>query len=447
LSPYRAIVATTWSEKHRITWNGPEIAVTLHQKSETNKKNKVMKTKKNLVKAMLMSILTAGMMTHNNPTPNAQAERTVLVYLAGHNDLSGCLERNIRQLKDGSRRMGSGTLLVFVRTKDSGRTPWVARIENGQVKDSVSVKDLNINVSGNYACDPDMMGQVMQYAFKKYPAKEYGLVLGGHSTGWIIEEEPNSVNTRAFGHDTGDYIYGATKWLNIPTMARLLEQGPHLTFIFADCCNFMCLESMYELRNTTDYIIGAPTEIPGEGAPYEEVVPAFFEKTTFATTIVDKYYAAQEGFLPLSVVKTSQMEQLASATRTAIDAVQAKIGNGYADTKGLIHYNYSGSNASHHQEYNIFYDAGDFFRSQLSDSEYQQWKQALDKAVVEKRFAQKWATCLTWRYCYSDFEMTQEKFHGVSMFVPQNPTGEYGKYYAKYNKDIEQLQWYQAVGW
>ena len=93
-----------------------------------------MKTKKNLVKTMLMSILTAGMMTltascsndddvlnemHNNPTPNAQAERTVLVYLAGHNDLSGCLERNIRQIKDGSRRMGSGTLLVFVRTKDS----------------------------------------------------------------------------------------------------------------------------------------------------------------------------------------------------------------------------------------------------------------------------------------------------------------------------------------
>jgi len=50
------------------------------------------------------------------------------------------------------------------------------------------------------------------------------------------------------------------------------------------------------------------------------------------------------------------------------------------------------------------------------------------------------------RYIYANFEMTQEKFHGVSMFVPQDPTGKYGKYYAQYNQDIKQLQWCKAVG-
>lgn len=140
------------------------------------------------------------------------------------------------------------------------------------------------------------------------------------------------------------------------------------------------------------------------------------------------------------------MEQLASATRTALNIVQDKTGDGYAETKGLIHYNYSDNNIAFHQEYNIFYDAGDFFRSQLSQSEYQQWKQALDRAVIEKRFAQHWDTYMLWRYIYADFEMTQEKFHGVSMFVPQDPTGKYGKYYAQYNQDIKQLQWCKAVG-
>lgn len=43
--------------------------------------------------------------------------------------------------------------------------------------------------------------------------------------------------------------------------------------------------------------------------------------------------------------------------------------------------------------------------------------------------------------------MTREKFHGVSMFVPQSPDGAYGEYYASYNQNICQLQWYQAVGW
>lgn len=424
-----------------------------------------MKTMKNLAKMMLVSILTAGMMTltacssdddmldeeqYNADMANrgtTQADRTVLVYLAGYNNLSGNVEKNVCQLKNGSKNISNGTLLVFVRSQSSGKTPWLARIERGQVKDSLSVDDLGIRVNGNYACDPEMMGQVMKYAFSHYPAKEYGLVLGGHSTGWLIEEEPNKSGTRAFGHDTGDYIYGEAKWINVPTMARLLEQGPHLTFLFADCCNFMCLETMYELRHVADYIIGAPSEIPGEGAPYEQMVPAFFEKTAFHTSIIDKYHAAQKGCLPLSVVKTSEMDQLADATRTAVEILKSKIGTGYANTEGLIHYNYSGCNTTFHHEYNIFYDAGDLMRSQLSQSEYEQWKRALDRAVIEKRYAEQWTTWLTWRYVYADFEMTPEKYHGVSMFVPQDPTGEYGKYYAQYNKDIQQLKWYEAVGW
>lgn len=97
--------------------------------------------------------------------------------------------------------------------------------------------------------------------------------------------------------------------------------------------------------------------------------------------------------------------------------------------------------------YNIFYDAGDFMRSQLPEADYQRWKQALDRAVIEKRFATHWDTHLLWRYIYTDFEMTQQKYHGVSMFVPQNPAGEFGKYYARYNETIRQLKWYEAVGW
>lgn len=54
-----------------------------------------------------------------------------------------------------------------------------------------------------------------------------------------------------------------------------------------------------------------------------------------------------------------------------------------------------------------------------------------------------WATELSWNKYYGDFTMTTEKYHGVSMFVPQDPTkGSYGKM----NIDIKQLSWYNAVG-
>ena len=426
-----------------------------------------MTTKKNLVKTMLMSILTAGTMmsftacsseddvlmeTKGNVSLDinqyATAERTVLVYLAGKNNLSESLQTNLEQMKAGSKHIGNNTLLAFVRRDIQGEQPWLARISNGELADSLSLDDMGISTSNMQACNPELMEQVLKYAYSHYPANEYGLVLGGHSTGWLIEQEPG--DTRAFGVDNGDgyaYSNNSKRWINVPTMASVLERVPHLKFIFADCCNFMCLETMYELRNVTDYIIGSPAEIPAEGAPYEQIMPALFEKNTFCSSIIDIYHRAQNGKVPLSAVKTSAMDQLASATCYALDMVQAKIGNGYADTQGLIHYGYSASSIQFHQEYNLFYDAGDFFRSQLSESDYRQWKQALDEAVVEKRFAKEWRTCMTWRYTYSDFEMTEEKYHGVSMYIPQDPSTEYGKYFARNNEDIKQLKWYQSVGW
>ena len=426
-----------------------------------------MTTKMYLVKTMLMSILTAGTMmsftacsseedvlmeTKGNVSLDtsqyATAERTVLVYLAGKNNLSESLQTNLEQMKAGSKRIGNNTLLAFVRRDIQGEQPWLARISNGELKDSLSLDDMGISTSNMQACNPELMEQVLKYAYSHYPANEYGLVLGGHSTGWLIEQEPG--DTRAFGVDNGDgYTYSSRnkRWINVSTIASVLERVPHLKFIFADCCNFMCLETMYELRNVTDYIIGSPAEIPAEGAPYEQIIPALFEKNTFCTSAIDIYYRTQKGEVPLSVVKTSAMDQLASATRNALDIVQAKAGNGYADTQGLIHYGYSASSIQFHQEYNLFYDAGDFFRSNLSEGDYLQWKQALDEAVVEKRFAKQWRTCMTWRYTYSDFEMTEEKYHGVSMYIPQDPNTEYGKYYTRNNEDIKQLKWYQSVGW
>ena len=424
-----------------------------------------MTTIKNLVKTMLVSILTVGTMMsftacssdnevlsevndnlQLNASRYAAAERTVLVYLAGKNNLSQSLQTNLEQMKAGSRLIGNNTLLVFVRRDMQGEKPWLARVNNGELTDSVSLDDMGFGNSNMQACNPELMEQVMRYAFSHYPANEYGLVLGGHSTGWLIDEEPGQ--TRAFGVDNGDgYTYSRKnkRWMNVPTMARVLERVPHLKFIFADCCNFMCLETMYELRNVTDYIIGSPAEIPAEGAPYEQIIPALFEKNSFCSSVIDIYYRTQNGELPLSAVKTSAIDQLANATRYALDMVQAKIGNGYADTQGLIHYGYSGSSIQFHQEYNLFYDAGDFFRSQLSENDYLQWKQALDKTVIEKRFAKQWRTCMTWRYIYSDFEMTEEKYHGVSMYIPQDANTEYGIYYAQNNEDIKQLKWYQSV--
>ena len=374
----------------------------------------------------------------------AQA-KTVLVYMAGRNSLAGMVNKDLNEMKLGSKRLDSNdNLLVFVRRDKTEKMPWLARIKNGVVTDSVSLSDMGITSSDgeNRASDPVVMEGVMHYAFSHYPAMDgnYGLVLWGHGSGWLMDNEVKRVNSRAFGVDKGEY--GRALWMNIPTMANILKGMPHLKFIMADCCNFMCLEVLYELRNVCDYVIGSPAEIPDQGAPYDEIVPDMFADGRFYTSIIDKYYKSVNGYLPLTAVQSSQMEQLAQATHQAMQAVQSNLNGDYADMTGLIHYYHTDDDSDFHPEYNIFYDAGDFFLAHAPQDAYQQWKQSLDQAVVERRNAALWNTDKVWFMKYSDFTVTDAKMHGVSMFVGQNPAK--GNY-AKYNEDIKKMAWWNAI--
>lgn len=122
-----------------------------------------MTTKKNLVKIMLMSIATAVCVTFgacsNEDDPVAAARetaaaeipanvpgdaKTVLIYLAGGNDLKNVLKQNLKDCKEGSKRLRDNeNLIVFARFRNEGES-WVARLKNGEVIDSVSLKDLGI---------------------------------------------------------------------------------------------------------------------------------------------------------------------------------------------------------------------------------------------------------------------------------------------------------------
>lgn len=391
-------------------------------------------------------------------TGTVAGTKTVLIYMAGRNDLSGALMSDLYEVKQGSKRLQPNeNLVVFVRNTQDEQ-PWVARINNGAVTDSVSLSDLGIRSSDgdNRASDPAVMEGVMRYAFSHYPAinGNYGLVIEGHGTGWLMNNEVKYSKSRAALVDWGvaNNKYDG-RWINVPHLATILKDLPHLKFIMTDCCNMMCLENLYELRNVCDYMIGSPAEIPDHGAPYDQIVPDMFADGKFYNSIIDKYFNSVRGTLPLVAVKSSEMVNVAQATRTAMQAVRSKLSAGqskdektisnYPNMKGIIHYYHMDDSGSEFRpEYNIFYDAGDFMRTFAPADAYQQWRQALDLAIVKRCMAKKWATDKRWEWKYSDFTVTEEKFHGVSMFVPQDPSR--GNY-AKYNEDIKQMEWYAAT--
>lgn len=414
------------------------------------------------MKKLLIAICAVAMLAacHKDDTEEneVKADRTVLVYISGECSLWDFIDDDLKEMKAGSQSIGDNNLLVYVDNATTGEIPWLARINKGQITDSVSfteiAKVMNLDpaeslVKGDpYSSEAQVMEGVLRYAFQKFPSRnnDYGLVLWGHGSGWLIKDSISytaMARQKAYGIDNGrnDKGYSADngKWLNIPSMAKLLSKLPHLSFIFCDCCNMMCLEVAYELRNVTDYLIGTPAEIPGVGAPYNTVVPAMFEKTTFWKSIVDYYFKQRAGGfdVPLSVIQTNGMENLANATKTVLKNSASKIGEGYPNTSGLIYYYYDSSS---HQ---VFFDANDFILKYADTNEYNSWKQVLDKTVIYKKMATSWMINKnSWPNYYGNyFTVTEEKYGGVSMFVPtyiQQTTD---------NKDIQQMQWYKAAGY
>ena len=369
---------------------------------------------------------------HDDPKPE-RAGRVVLVYMAAENNLNVQTFGDLSEMMVGSEQISKNDkLLVFV--DKTNLNPYILKVENG---DTVRMKTYKENlVTG----DPETLRIALQWMMDKYQADSYALVLWGHADGWTIKNEESQIKQsprRAYGVDTAQ----GEQWMDITDMAKVLADFPHLTYIFADCCAFLSIESAYELRNVTDYIIASPAEIPAEGAPYHLVVPALFSREdNFYEQIADAYFmqTTNDGYKePISVVKTNEgeLENLALATKNVLYSfVSRQPQNSYLNVSGLIYY-YS----------RTLFDMNDFIMRYASEDEYKAWKQVFDEAVIYKTFATKWrANYVKW----SDFKVTEERYGGVNMYVPQDPATIIKNIRAQQQaKTISRTQWYEAAGY
>ena len=250
--------------------------------------------------------------------------------------------------------------------------------------------------------------------------------------------------------------------MNIPSMARAIANGmgsEHLQFIFADCCNFGCIESAYELRKVTDYLIASPAEIPDPGAPYDLVVPTLFNTSgTFYQSIVDAYYDYYIDYipkvpsyiynivegdlagysLPLVAIKSAELDNLAQATARLLSTIPDKLtpeGNFKFDD--AFHYAYS--------NYMYAYDICHILSMNTSESDFNSWKSTFKKAVPYSRFSAKWLT--GFRQLAIDMNNSNVKADEcgvVSMFFPRTL---YKSTTPNWNTAIQNFQWNNIIRW
>ena len=380
-------------------------------------------------------------------SPVYKATRTVIAYMAGENDLSSILQEDISEMVAGRKEVADdANLVVFVDKADKDTRPFIARI----TKDEIHPVDTLYKYEEDFvSSDPEAMRDVIARSIAFCPAtRDYGLVLWGHADGWIIESDSVAAARRAYGRDTGDNTTSKTKgkWLNIPSMRQALEAtGVHWKFIFCDCCNMQAIEAAYELRNLTDYIIASPAEITGSGAPYDVIVKDFYlqDDNSLVTSLCSDYHAQADyvgGHLPISAIRTSEVEQLASATRRVLPAVSHYLATADDPTLGIIYY-YAYDRVLEKEK--VMYDMRDMIRAALQGEPeaYTEWQKAFYQAVVCWEMSNYWHANTIY---FSDFTVTEERYGGVSMFFPLE---KYATSHNNYNETIKRMSWYYAVGW
>lgn len=404
----------------------------------------------------LFLLVTLCACQQDNDLETVQSTRTVIVYMAGENNLSNNAGSDLEEMKAGSVNLtNQQNLIVYVDRAYAKTTPYLARVKNGELCDTVYMPE-------GVAADPDVMERVIRKAKQLYPADSYGLVLWGHCSGWLIKNsEYSSGNaTRAYaGSNNDNTANGCGKyWMNIPQMSSALTRAmgaDKFDFIFGDCCCFASIEVAYELRNITNYVIGSPAEVPDTGGPFEKLVPAMFNSSSqFYQYIIDSYFDAYLdvwGYsIPLAAISTSQIENLVYATADILHSMPEKVSSdGNLDLEHITFYGvYSDiNNGIYHFSYVYSYDMCSVLKKNAAPSDYEAWLQAFQQAVPYHRHSNRWLTVfnslqLSMELGY--FKDDAKNCGDVGMFFPNT------LFYStspNWNKAIQLYQFNDIINW
>ena len=356
-------------------------------------------------------------------------QRTLICYVCGDNNLSSDAKENITSLiLQGSKEIGKDNMIVVV--VDNQKTnPTLLHVRNGEYTKSEPYE------TDFYMTDPEKMRQILAYIMSECKANSYALLLWGHSTGWMMERDTIAyANTRGYGPDNiGETGSGINKWINYTAMANVFSQLPaKFDVIIGDICLLQCVEIAYELRNYTNYIVGAPSEVPGYGLPYDSVIKYMFGSSeedykVLANAIYNNTKGSYQ--VPTSLVKTSALEDLRQATLSLVKS--GKLEAEHCNFNDVIYYfRFEGCP--------IMYDMQNIMLNNLDSNSYTEWKKAFDNAVVYRAAGSQWNTGLKYPI-FNDFTVSEENYGGLSMFVPNTVYNTMYTY--KPNDDIRHYEW------
>ena len=346
---------------------------------------------RNMIFVLLMALLWGACSPVNGVAPEFPVkEKSVLVYMVGNNNLSSDAANNIEGIKGGFVPEDDN-LLVYYHTQ--WQSPVLLRIfkdGNGAVVEDTVYRFPNRNSS-----TAESLKSAMQVTATMFPAKEYGLFLWSHGTGWLPE---GYYGTKSFGAEAGKEI----------EIQELVNAFPYrLSFVLFDACLMGSVEVAYQMKDSVDYVISSPAEILSTGFPYSKIMGHIFKTPMDLEAVAKEYYdhynfqSGQSRSATISLVKTDALDDLAREAKVVFEKYRSKIAD--VGERNIQRY-YRGNK-------NWFFDLGDFVKNIASPEDALPVLQALDNAVVYKASTP----------AFLEIRIDPSKFSGLSTYIPVTP--------------------------
>ena len=362
--------------------------------------------------------------------PPAVATHTLMYFFCG-TSLSRYFRTNLEDatlaIKNGI--LGNSNRVIFFR-QISSSVAYIGELCYDVASGECYERKIEENiVVGGKQLSADDMGEYIRKMSEYAPAHRYGIVLAGHGRGWIPRDGSSGANSYstfspesynpwipAVGAEVTRYFGESNMTANISEIAEGIEKsGVMLDYILFDACFMANIESIYELRNSANYIIASPCEIMGRGFPYERTLPYIFEDeghTTNYSKVAESYYlyyrdeyvgSARCGSIAL--FDCSQLENLAQATANVIKSAKS-------DYDKSTLQSYEGQNPHY------FYDFGEWVNVVATDNEaLNHFNEVLAKCVISKYTLPEFYSAFG---NYGTYSINEDVYSGVTTSAPSD---------------------------
>lgn len=240
-------------------------------------------------------------------------ERLILIYAIAANNLETNLKLDMNEILEAAPDLNiknNAVLLYSVdNTGDCTLKKLVKNLSTNryEFKEETSFDQLPLSTS------EERISEVIKYVSDNYDYPYKGLILWSHADGWLPWFEGSSPSMSRRNSYGWDNFGGATYKTNITSLSEAIPENV-FDFIWFDCCYMANIETIFQLKDKTDCIIGSVMEIHSNGMPYNLTMPCLLRKDPQLIEAAYRLFTSyEEESVPvsISVIDTHALDDLA----------------------------------------------------------------------------------------------------------------------------------------